>query len=317
MKTFCTIITADYYPKALALFKSIRKFNSEISLQVLVADNQPMPSQFQIPAGIDIIDVRELNEFPMVHELYRKYAHVHMNFFRWSLKPVFITYLLEKGFQKTIYLDCDMYFFNDYEFLFEELDKSVILLTPHWRNSNPFLGSESFMSLFTHGIFSAGFIGANKGGLSALHWWANACHFMMAPKPEIGIYDDQKYLDVLPVLFENVKIIRHRGCGVGANREETKRVAVNGQVMINGQDPIIFIHFDGQLIEGILKGYDAQLLPYLNEYIKVFEESGSSLSDYIHEITAYANASLIRKLKWKLKLRTRVKKTLYKLSLSI
>jgi lipopolysaccharide biosynthesis glycosyltransferase len=119
MKTFCTIITADYYPKALALFKSIRKFNSEISLQVLVADNQPMPSQFQIPAGIDIIDVRELNEFPMVHELYRKYAHVHMNFFRWSLKPVFITYLLEKGFQKTIYLDCDMYFFNDYEFLFE------------------------------------------------------------------------------------------------------------------------------------------------------------------------------------------------------
>jgi hypothetical protein len=98
-----------------------------------------------------------------------------------------------------------MYFFNDYDFLFEELDESVILLTPHWRNSNTFLGSESFMSLFTHGIFSAGFIGANKGGLSALQWWANACHFMMAPKPEIGIYDDQKYLDVLPVLFKNVK----------------------------------------------------------------------------------------------------------------
>jgi hypothetical protein len=71
---------ADYYPKALTLFKSIRKFNSDISLQVLVADNQPISPQFQMPAGISVIAAGELNEYPLVYELHRKYAHIHMNF---------------------------------------------------------------------------------------------------------------------------------------------------------------------------------------------------------------------------------------------
>jgi hypothetical protein len=210
-----------------------------------------------------------------------------------------------------------MFFFNDYTFLFEELDHSSILLTPHWRNSNPLIDKDSFIALFTSGIFSGGFIGANRDALPAMKWWAEACHFMMGPRMDIGIYDDQKYLDAFPVLFEKTKIVRHRGCGVGANMEETKRMMVNGKVLINGQYPVIFVHFDNVLVQGILKGYDEHLLPYLNQYTKVFEESGSSLSDYLRQVSVHANADVIRKMKWKLKIRTRIKQALYKLSQKI
>src|SRR5205085_1859526 len=156
---------------------------------------------------------------------------------------------------------------------------------------------ESFFSLFTSGFFSAGFIGANRNGLDALKWWANACHFMMGEHIAHGIRADQKYLDIFPLKFETTKIIRHRGCNIGAwNYEECKRESVNGVVMINGQFPVIFIHFDDMMVKGILKGYDKLLLPHLEAYQRKFEENGYKLGDFIRSVNTHADAHLIKKM---------------------
>lgn len=314
-KTFCTIITADYFPKALTLYKSLQSFDAGIQLQVLIVNNKDVPGSFAMPEGIKLIPVKALAGFSLADDLYRKYAHTNMDFFRWSMKPVFITYLLENKFEKVLYIDCDMYFFNNYDFLFSWLDESDILLTPNWINTDPMVDKESFFSLFTSGFFSAGFIGANKEGLPALKWWAEACHFMMGEHIQHGIRDDQKYLDIFPVKFEKAKIIRHRGCNIGAwNYDECKRVLVNGEVLINGEFPIIFIHFDGMLIQGILRGYDKLLTPHYLKYKEVFSETGAGLGDFIGEVDEHVNAGVITRLKWRIQLKTRVKRALYKLS---
>ncbi|MDP4264236.1 MAG: hypothetical protein Q8941_17030 [Bacteroidota bacterium] len=313
--TFCTIITADYYPKALTLFKSLIQFNPSAPLQVLVADNKPVSPAMERPDLIRLIPASNLAGYSLCDDLYKKYAHNDMDSFRWSLKPVFISYLLENGFDKVLYLDCDMFFFGDYDFLFLELDNASVLLTPNWINSNPLLDKDSFFSLFTSGFFSAGFIGANKMALPALKWWAGACHFMMGAHIEHGIRADQKYLDVFPVKFETTKIIRHRGCNIGAwNYEECKRELVNGKVLINAEFPVIFVHFDGMLIRGILRGHDKLLAPYLELYKKAFEETGAILSDFMPDIDTHVSAGTITRLKWRLKLKTRIKKMLYNLS---
>jgi hypothetical protein len=313
--TFSTIITADYYPKALALYKSLKQFNRSVQLQVLVTDNKSVSQTNPLPEGIILVPVSNLAGYSLTNDLYKKYAHNDIDFFRWSLKPVFISYLLEQGFEKVLYTDCDMFFFNDYDFLFSDLDESSVLLTPNWINSDPLIDKDSFFSLFTSGFFSAGFIGANKNGLPALKWWAGACHFMMGEHIQHGIRDDQKYLDLFPLKFETTKVIRHRGCNIGAwNYDECKRETVNGTVLINGKFPVIFIHFDDMMIKGILRGYDKLLLPHLEQYQKVFEESGSQLSDFIKTMDQHIDAGMIPRLKWKIKLRTRLKKILYKLS---
>src|SRR5204863_8012113 len=103
--TFCTIITADYYPRALALYKSIKKYDPDAVLHVLVADNQPVTANYPIADGIRIIPLSNLSGYSLVDDLYRKYAHINMDFFRWSLKPLFISYLLEKGTEKLLYVD--------------------------------------------------------------------------------------------------------------------------------------------------------------------------------------------------------------------
>ncbi|MCW3116776.1 MAG: glycosyltransferase, partial [Chitinophagaceae bacterium] len=182
-------------------------------------------------------------------------------------------------------------------------------------NTNPLENRDSFLSNFTSGVFSAGFFGVNKKGLPALTWWANACHFMMGPHIELGVHDDQRYLDIFPVLFENTKIIRHRGCNVGAwNYGESVRSLVNGQVLIKGSYPVIFIHFDEMLIATILKGHDKYLLPYLERYRKYFEEEGYELSGFIRKLDQQTNAGLLLRMKWKIQFRTRIKKFLYKLA---
>jgi hypothetical protein len=312
---FCTIITSDHYPRALALYRSIQKFDADIHLNILIVDQAETGHSTPVPANINFIYLKTLQDYPFVNELYSKYAHFDIDAFRWSMKPVFISYLLENGFSKVLYLDCDMFFFNSYQFLFDELDNSSILLTPNWINSNPLKDKDSFFSLFTSGLFSAGFIGANKGALPAMKWWAQACHFLMGDQVELGIRGDQKYLDVFPVKYENTKIIRHRGCNIGSwNFAESKRKSVNGSVMINGSDPIIFIHFDGMLVQEILRGHDGLLRPYFEEYKKTFEESGIQLENFIKTIPSLEKPHPLAKIKWSLRLRTRIKGFLYKLS---
>lgn len=315
MNTFCTIITADYYPRALALYKSLIKYNEHIQLQALIADNKPLPDLANHFPGIKTINVSQLTGYSLVDAVYNKYAHIDMDAFRWSLKPIFISYLLENGMEKILYTDCDMFFVNDYHFLFSELDTSSVLLTPHWKNSDPLTDKNSFLALFSSGIFTAGFIGANQNALPAMKWWANACHFTMGAHPDLGIHDDQRYLDIFPVYFEGTKIIRHRGCTVGAwHYEECKRELVNGTVLINGKYPIIFIHFENMLVSQILKGHDKLLLPYLNDYKRVFEESGYLLSDFIKKIDTYTKPDVLKKIKWLLRPKTRLKTFLYKLA---
>lgn len=318
MNTFSTIITANYFPKALALFRSLQQFDEKVQLQVLIADNKEVTGSYIIPEAISLLPANRLSGYSLVNDLYKKYAHYDMDSFRWSLKSLFVSWLLENGFEKVMYIDCDMFFVNPYDFLFAELDHSAILLTPNWTNSDPLKDKDSFFSLFTSGLFSAGFFGANKGALPALSWWAQACHFMMGEHIQQGIRADQKYLDVFPVIFEDTCIIRHRGCNIGAwNIEESKREKVNGEVLINGKFPVIFIHFDDMMVKGILRGHDKLLQPYLERYQKVFEQSGARLADFIKTADTHADPGTIKKIKWTLRLKTRTKQFLYKLSQKI
>ena len=81
------------------------------------------------------------------------------------------------------------------------------------------------------------------------------------------MFVDQKYLDILPSRFQGVRQLWHKGCNVANwNMVDCRRVQVDDQILINGVEPIVFIHFTKSTIRGILNGDDALLLPYLNSY---------------------------------------------------
>ena len=315
MKTFCTIVTNNYLPYAIALYKSLRRFNKDIRLQVLVTDAVTIAERSDLYPGMTIIPAADLMSFHLTAELYKKYAHTSKDNFRWALKPVFIRYLLDRQFTRILYTDCDIFFYADYEFLFEELDRSSVLLTPHWRNPDPLTDEPSFLSLFTDGIFNAGFIGVSNEGIAAMDWWAKACHYRMETNQCLGLREDQGYLDLMPVQFENVKIIRHRGCNISAwNQLECRRVNVNGEILINGIYPVVFIHFNEKQFSEILQGHDKLLLPHMEEFKRTFEEEGIQLQLFYKNIDFYYKPGILLKLKWKLLIRTRIKRMLFLLA---
>lgn len=271
---FCTIITGDHIHYALTLRHSLVKYNKDAQLYILTTDistrNAELLQEFE---NVLLLSLEEVCDSGMGKSIYNKYFERDMDAFRWSMKPVFITHLLRnRDVRKVMYVDCDIYFFNDYSFLFEQLSDSNVLLTPHWRSSDPHRDPANFGLLYTNGLYNGGFIGANEFAIPAMDWWAMACEYVCVKDTSSGLFVDQVHLNILPVYFENIGIVRHRGCNVANwNMTECYRVATgNGtEVFIADEYPVIFIHFTGSMLKGILSGQDILLQPYLEEYYNV------------------------------------------------
>lgn len=309
MQTFCTIVTTDFLPFAKVLFRSLKSTNKNCQLQVLVLDDVNEPGI----EGLNIHSIYSLKNYSLFNDLEKKYAHTQTDKFRWSLKPIFISFLLENNFDKVIYLDPDICFFNDCQFLFGELNDASVLLTPHWRDKNPLKNEENFRATYKDGLYNGGFIGATKKGLPALKWWAELCHYKMDRQNLLGIYDDQRYLDSMPVYFQDIKILKHKGCNIAVwNIHECKREKINNEVLINGQYPLIFIHFTNETIQNILNNNDPLLKPYLEKYLSEIKKEGIDLSTHFQQQSKYKNS--VYKAKHKLRIRTRLKRFLFLLA---
>ena len=314
MYNFCTIITANYFPYALALCDSLLSQEKEVMLFVFVSD-KPLEANQLIMAKdkpITIIYSPELNNSSEIgQKLAEKYQHVNQDAYRWCMKPILLTYLLKKGLDRAIYVDCDIYFFSSYAFLFSVLETNNLLLSPHWRSSDPYLDATNFRLNFSDGIFNGGFIGASTGGKEALNFWAMCCLYKCEVDKEKGFFDDQKYLDILHSRFEGVEAIRHKGCNVANwNQVDCKReVNSEGEVLINNEFPIVFIHFTKSFYRGVLYYNDALLQPYLEQFAQKLIEYG--LPDQI-DVQKKAHQKVLQEEKNKKKSLTllEVKKTI-------
>lgn len=314
MKTFCTIITSNYLPYAVTLFRSLRQHVDKASLYVLITDNGDHDYSILPEAGVHLLQISQIRKFGPTDALMNKYQH-RPDALRWSMKPVLIHYLLEQGYDKVIFTDCDIFFVNNGDFLFKELDASAILLTPHWTTPDPQERESDFLAFFNFGAFNAGFIGATQKGIPALKWWAEACLYRIEMNHPEGLHNDQKYLDALPVFFEAVKILRHKGCNVSFwNQQVCRRVLVHGEVKINGTYPVVFIHFNRNYIPELLEGNDREIFPYFEQFRRTFEQTGYKLDQFISRLPEYKNPGLLERTKYRLRIRTRIKNWLYKLS---
>ena len=105
-----------------------------------------------------------------------------------------------------------------------------------------------------------------------MEWWAERCCVECSASSETT-YVDQKYLDLIPLYFDDVGIIKHKGCNVAAwNSSYLQRTVVDNVVLVAGQ-PIIFIHYSPITIRYIEHGLDFNLTEHLSEYIQaVFEQ---------------------------------------------
>lgn len=265
MNCFCTIITSNYFFYAKALYDSLKKYDTTASFKVLIVDDYPKTYNHE---GIEILSLHEIIEnMPSDYGHIKKYENDIESNLRWALKPLFLKYLINfKKYEKVLFLDPDLYFYKNPAFLFDELNTADVIITPHWRSKDPIKDASNFNSLFTGGLFNAGFFGCNAKSINILDWWLNVCAFKM--EKTNGFYVDQAYLNLMPIYFSSqVKVIEHRGCNVSNwNLIECERTENGKEVLINNKYPIIFIHYTNATINIIAKGNDKLLKPFLEQY---------------------------------------------------
>lgn len=265
MNKFATVITADHVDKSLVLLESLRTFG-EAELHALVIDYNP-----RLMANVDFPhfyphDIQELLGDRDKGVVARIIANKYANFkdeLRWALKAPFIKSLMEEN-HTICYVDCDLCFYSEYQFLIDKLDTASVILTPHWREINPM--TIDFLYNFKHGIYNAGFIGFSEGCGGMLDWWAEMCAIECTKSDRSYTYVDQRYLDLVPIYFPGVEIVRHYGCNVAAwNASYLEREIVGGETLVRGE-PIVFIHFSPITIDHIENGKDNGLYDYYNHY---------------------------------------------------
>ena len=271
MKTICTISTYSHLANTLALKDSIALQYPGLIFNVLITDRDDVSHLTQ--TNTHFFTLKDINTAFLASAVIKKYGK-DKDKLRWCLKPVFLHYLLfSGGYSKAIYVDNEIFFFNDFSFLYDSLDQHDVLLCPHWRCSKPGINKDWFLVNFTDGFYNAGFFAANNNASEQLIWWAEACLFKCDKIYRKGLFDDQKYLDFMPVIFEKVDILKHRGCNVAYwNQIENKRTGTGDMVLINDTWKIIFIHFTKELVKSIKNNQDPLLKTYLDTYKQALDK---------------------------------------------
>lgn len=273
----CTIITHDYADRALALLTSIRATGSNIPVYVLIVDGN-LPLHL---SGLHVVSFDDLSRaYPSAVEAQKKYGN-DLDRLRWTCKSIFSVYLLtHRQCERVIYIDADCCFFRPPEELIVLANEYGVLLTPHWRPLSPQGSTKNFRLNFLDGLFNGGCIVASHEGVPALTWWAEACLSACRKDYENGLYDDQRYLDLMVVYFPNTGICRNPGYNL-ADWNVHLREGDEGTRKVPDEYPVAMVHFTTNTVRRIERGGDMVLAPYLEKYKTFLRQCAAPAKDLI------------------------------------
>ncbi|SHN12414.1 hypothetical protein [Roseibium suaedae] len=181
--------------------------------------------------------------------------------------------LSQPGCEKVFYFDPDIAVFNSMSEVSDLLDQYSIVLTPHQVDPEPksditaILDNEA--ASLTYGVFNLGFIAVNNDseGNRFAAWWADRLYDWCHDRLDIGIFVDQKWCNLIPCFFDNVKVLRDPGYNVASWNlsQRTMSFDSNGTALINDR-PLRFYHFTKLGPIG-----DAMTVRYAKDNLEVYE----------------------------------------------
>ncbi|MFT6167299.1 MAG: hypothetical protein ACJAV5_000175 [Vicingaceae bacterium] len=278
----CTITTISHLYKVFALAESVQEFGYELNVLVVDADDLE-----QVPAStsINFFTLSDISSSKS-KEMAIKYKN-NKNKLRWGLKPIFLEFLLE-NYNRVIYSDNDVYFFQSPSMFFKELEVHSVVLTPHFYSSQTEKNQNWLEANFTVGLFNAGFIAVNRNGINALQWWAKCCLYNIKKSYSRGLFDDQKYLDLFPILFEKVKILKQPGSNLAG---------WNDEVLQPTGAEVNFIHF-ADLTMSKFRNPQSNYHSFYRKYIEVLNKYNSDFKFKLVYYSKYSILNYIRFVLW-------------------
>lgn len=290
-RAYCTLATREFLPQVHALVESLRSAMPEaraVLLFVTRPGEDPAPPAWQ---GLEIIGVRDLVDTETERILRRRYS---LGEFCFSLKPFLMRWMLART-DEAVYLDADTVVYAPLEELHEALRESMAVVTPHLDAPLPEDGKlPTEMTMLRSGLYNMGVFGV-RGGEPAdafLEWWTRRVTRWGFVEPSLSYLGDQRWMDLAPVFFPDVAVLRHRGYNVGYWNLHSRRITGTAQrARVNGE-PLAIFHYSG---------FDADKPAEMSRYQNRFRMADNKVTaalfaDYAARVAT--GSAFVAKLSW-------------------
>lgn len=244
-----TSFSFSYLNRARVLARTLKKLHPDWMLWAVITDHEPQGFVFNLERedfdGVlkheDLID-KNNDQWLFGHDVIEACT---------AVKGAAALHLLNHpSCEQLFYFDPDIALINGMEEVVELLSKYSIVLTPHQidpeaRGNHQSIRDNEIASL-NYGVFNLGFIAmANDSEAHRFaHWWDDRLQDWCHDRLDIGVFVDQKWCNLVPCFFDNVKVLRDPGYNVASWNLNQRNMSFNdaGQALINGM-PLRFYHF--------------------------------------------------------------------------
>jgi hypothetical protein len=301
-----TVATRSHFHRASCLHESVGRHLPEADRFVVLADRD-VDQQLQAQA-FEVIPVEAL-PIPDVAAFVHRYNAAELSF---ATKPWALAEMFRRGYDRVIFLDSDIVVYSSLRPMLDMLDSASILLTPHFADVREGAAGGSEIGILLAGAYNSGFVGLSRSPAAErfAEWWGQKMLHDCRVDIDRGYVGDQRWLDLVPGMFDGVCVVRHLGWNVGRwNLDGRPLTSVNGEWRIGGE-PLVFFHFSGLLSDADAAGQQRNLeagpltqevRALVDDYAKALERHGaqkySQLPLAFARSAAQARAESLYKLK--------------------
>ncbi len=236
----CTVVTQSHVPYARCLFKSVNHFHPRLKLFAVVIDPTGHLSEIE---GVTTIPVESLGIPNLDDFLFQYTAFEACN----ALKSFLIRHLRRNlGLSSILYLDSDLVLYRPIDSILSASRSCSVLLTPHIISDPQDEYSATMSDIFlSYGVFNAGVIGIGElpDSEKFINWWCSKMLTGCIDDRKSFRYVDQKYLDLVPAIFNNVYIYKDDCFNVGYYNINNRSFQRLGDAWTIGGKKLISFHF--------------------------------------------------------------------------
>lgn len=240
----CTVVSKNHLSYARVACESFKRHHPGARFVVGLADRvegefSPDREPFEL-IELERLPVPDLSRFCFQYDV------LELNC---AAKPYLLRHVVQqRETSAVLYLDADTFVYRELTEALTLLERHSILLTPHLmaeaREDGRKPGERHIME---SGVYNAGFLGLRNDAHTGrfLDWWSQRVYDKCIRDTRQGLFVDQRWLDLVPGLFEGVHILREAAYNLGHWGLTHRRLEpYDGGVRVNGA-PLAFFHFSG------------------------------------------------------------------------
>lgn len=241
MNHYCTYFDRGFLIQGLALWRSLRRHDSQAVLWVLALDEFAAQALGQLgEAGLNVVALAELERGDP--DLLAAKANRSRVEYYFTLSPCWPAWLLREHseIERITYLDADLFFFSAPTVIFATMDEvgASVLITGH--------RFPAWLSHYEkHGRYNVGVLSFrnDEAGRECLADWRGRCLAWCYDRLEGDRYADQKYLDAWPERVGRALLVMdHPGVNLAPWNWARYRLRTEGSLSVDEQ-PVVVFHF--------------------------------------------------------------------------